>query len=161
MLSGPLPLIVFLAYLIIYSITSSQNHITSLLRVWHISDHDYELLWMSSPQSPQRTVMTFITFPESPTAATDDAFPFEFPVLKGLCWVRNLLVCTLSAETFSAVEWLSLILWLPLIAIKQPEIPFMLSDFHFSLSLTEILILKFKGDKYPYFCTYLCEQCFQ
>lgn len=126
-----------------------------------ISDHDYELLWMSSPQSPQRTVMTFITFPESPTAATDDVFPFEFPVLKGLCWVRNLLVCTLLAETFSAVEWLSLILWLPLIAIKQPEIPFMLSDFHFSLSLTEILILKFKGDKYPYFCSYLCKQCFQ
>lgn len=49
-------------------------------------------LWttrMSSPQSPSRTVMTFITFPVSPRAATDDIFPFGFPVLKGCCSVRN------------------------------------------------------------------------
>lgn len=49
-----------------------------------ISNHEDELLWMSSPQSPRRTVMTFITFAVSPTAATDDVFPSESAALKGL-----------------------------------------------------------------------------
>lgn len=50
-----------------------------------VSNHDDELLWMSSPQSPQRTVMTFITFAVSPTAAADDVFPSESAALKSLC----------------------------------------------------------------------------